>query len=123
MYNLGKLLKASRDSKNLTLEQVEKATSITNSRLSRMENNTGKFPTPSDLRKLAKLYDLDIIFLFICAGFLDETDLNNYQKCFKNIEYLTAEEISWIQKGISLLAQEHKNSCNEGSNINDLQTR
>lgn len=120
MCNLGSLLKSSRDSKNLTLEQVEKATSITNSRLSRMENNTGKFPTPSDLRKLAKLYDLDIVSLFICAGFLEKGDLNNYQKCFRDIEHLTTEEISWIQEGISLLAQKHQNQCTEGSNMNGL---
>ena len=120
MENLGNLLKSARDSNGLTLEQVEKLTAITNSRLWRMENNTGKFPTPNDLRKLAKLYDLNIISLFICAGFLKEDDLIDYQKHFKDIEHLTPEEISWIQDGISLLAQQHKFSHTEGRNINDL---
>lgn len=120
MCNLGSLLKSSRESKKLTLEQVEKATSITNSRLSRMENSMGKFPTPADLRKLAKLYDLDIVSLFICAGFLEESDLDNYQKCFKDIECLTVSEMSWVQEGISLLAQKHQNQCIEGSGVNDL---
>lgn len=103
MENLGNLLKSARDSKGLTLEQVEKLTAITNSRLWRMENNTGKFPTPNDLRKLAKLYDLNIISLFICAGFLKEDDLIDYQKHFKDIEHLTPRKYPGYKMGFLCL--------------------
>ena len=62
MSNLGTQLKAYREKHGLSLNQVSEKTGITNSRLSKIEQQIIEYP-PSDLKKLAHLYNADTSFL------------------------------------------------------------
>ena len=60
MKGLGSFLREIREEKNLTLTDVYKKTGITDSRLSRIETESGKYSPPiADVIKLAELYNID----------------------------------------------------------------
>lgn len=105
MNNLGSYLKQMRNSCHLSLKDVYDRCGITDSKLSRMERNEGKPLDPAELRKLAKLYGIDIVPLFIMADYLDESDLAKYQLTFKNANLLNEEEKQSIQTQIDLLTK------------------
>ncbi|TAL67972.1 MAG: XRE family transcriptional regulator [Bacteroidetes bacterium] len=58
MINYGEYLKALRQSKGLTLREVEKETNVSNAYLSQLESNKIKQPSPTTLYKLAGLYGI-----------------------------------------------------------------
>ncbi|MBP9036834.1 MAG: helix-turn-helix domain-containing protein [Candidatus Cloacimonas sp.] len=69
MSELGDRLKESRKKSGLSLKEVYEITSITDSRLSKMER--GQIDcTPDDLKKLAHLYNIQTIPLYELAGYL-----------------------------------------------------
>jgi len=57
---LGRYLASIRSDRNMTLRQVEKATSkeVSNAYLSQIENNKIKKPSPNILHTLAELYEI-----------------------------------------------------------------
>lgn len=57
------------------------------------------------LKKLARLYGISIIPLYIMAGYLDESDLSEYQLTFKNTDLLNEEEKQSLQTQIDLLTK------------------
>ena len=107
MSSIGVLLKEQRNQHNLSLNDVYKQCGITDSKLSRIERGE-KTPDPDELRKLALTYGLDVVSLFISAGYLDEDDLLNYQFIFQNAHYLNDEERQSIQTQINLLTKGRK---------------
>jgi transcriptional regulator with XRE-family HTH domain len=56
MSNFGEYIKLLRESKNLTLREVERQTDVSNAYLSQLESNKVKQPSPVTLYKLAELY-------------------------------------------------------------------
>jgi len=69
---LGRYLASIRSDRNMTLRQVEKATSkeVSNAYLSQIENNKIKKPSPNILHTLAELYGIRFELLMELAGYL-----------------------------------------------------
>lgn len=105
MSNIGNYLKQSRNNCHLSLKDVHDRCGVTDSKLSRMERGEGKTLEPLELRKLAHLYGIDVIPLYIMAGYLDESDLSDYQRVFKNTDLLNEEEKQSIQTQIDLFTK------------------
>jgi len=105
MSNIGNYLKQSRNNCHLSLKDVHDRCGVTDSKLSRMERGEGKPLDPLDLRKLAHLYGIDVISLYIMAGYLDKSDLLEYQSVFKNADLLNDEEKQSVQMQINLLTK------------------
>lgn len=68
------ILKKLRERANLTLRQVEEATSISNAYLSQLENGKIKKPSAQALYVLSKLYSTNIEELLIAAGMIKEDE-------------------------------------------------
>lgn len=113
MNKIGSYLRDARNRCQLSLNDVFNYCGITNSKLSRMERGKGKMPEPVDLRKLAQLYEIDIIPLYIMAGYLVENDLSNYQFVFRNAELLKDDEKQSIQTQINLFTK-GRQVCDNG---------
>lgn len=102
MIKLGAFLKEQRIRLKMSLKDVQKRCGITDSRLSRFERGEGKMLDPLELKRLARLYDIDLVQIFVMAEYIDESDLEGYQMFFKGAEQLSDEERSSIQKQIDL---------------------
>lgn len=108
MTNLGAYLKKIRNLRHLSLKDVQDQCGITDSKLSRLERGEGRDITPCDLKKLARLYEIGVIPLYLMAGYLDENDLLEYQFIFENAQFLTEEEKRSIQTQINLFTKERR---------------
>ncbi len=106
MRDLGNYLRHIRTSKNLSLKDVYKATGISDSKLSRIENGGNTSETaPSILRALAALYDVSLVDMYIVAGYLDDEALSYYKQVFKNVDLLSEDERNHIQEQIDLFTK------------------
>ena len=76
MFTLGQYLKSNREKNNYSLKQVQTMTGITDSRLSKIENDLYEEPSPTILKQLAQLYNVSIIDLFIRAGYITYESLD-----------------------------------------------
>lgn len=107
MSELSNRLKVSREKCGLSLKKVYEVTGITDSRLSKMERGQIDY-TPDDLIKLAHLYNIHLIPLYVSAGYLNEEDIKEYQFVFHGVSYLDEEEMQCIQALIDLLNKKRK---------------
>ena len=105
MQTIGIFLRTLRESRQLTQEDVYSKTGITDSVLSRIENDITQEPSPRVLKKLAELYDVSNISLQIMAGYIDDEDLAQYQRVFRGVEFLTEEEIVCLKKLVETMAK------------------
>jgi len=103
MSKLGDYLKIKRNERNLSQAKVYKYTGITNSRLCKAENGADNILRAVELKKLSILYDVPIVPLFMMAGFLDSSDLEEYQSGFKNTSMLNSDEKNHIQDQINFI--------------------
>lgn len=103
MSMLGDYLKQLRNEKGLSQAQVYIQTGITNSRLCKAENGADSILSPGEIKKLSVLYEVDVVSLYIMAGYLDTSDLEEYRSGFKNIELLDSEEKKHIQDQIDFI--------------------
>lgn len=109
MAALGEYLKGIRLQQGLSLKDVYKATGISDSKLSRIENGTNvSDPAPSILQALSKLYNINLIDLYCMAGYLDEEALSSYEQVFQNVGLLTEDERNHIQTQIDLFTKGRK---------------
>jgi len=69
MENYGGYFKALRESKQLTLREVEKATDVSNAYLSQLESGKIKQPSPLTLHKLALFYGVSYELLMEKVGY------------------------------------------------------
>jgi len=69
MGNYGEYFKALRESKNMTLRDVERKASVSNAYLSQLESGKVKQPSPLTLHKLAELYAVDYNLLMSKVGY------------------------------------------------------
>lgn len=102
METFGELIKNVRIKTGISQRQAAKKIGITNSRLSKMERNLNSCP-PEELRKLAILYQIPVIDLYIAAGYLTKEDLKEYQMVFRGVNELDKIETAHIQQCIDLL--------------------
>ena len=96
MKDIGTYLKEQRIRCELSMKDVFEQTGITDSKLSRQERGS-KMLTPDELKKLAVLYHVNAVPLFVMAGYLDETDLEDYQMGFQRAGLLNNAERECIQ--------------------------
>ena len=113
MKNIGSYLKEQRIKCHLSLKDVFDQCGITDSKLSRIERGEGKPLSPLELKKLAQIYKIGVISLYIKAGYLDESDLVDYQFMFENANLLNEDELQSIQTQINLLTKGRTVSHNE----------
>ena len=103
MKKIGKYLKSARLRLGISLKEVYNITGISDSRLSRIENETTATETaPSILRALAELYHINIVDLYVSAGYLDSESLSLYEQVFWNVNLLNDAEKKLIQEQINL---------------------
>ena len=75
METFGDIIKSARNKAGLSQKQVYQNIKITDSRLSKMERNELICP-PSEMRKLAVLYNIPVVHLYIARGDLTSDDLD-----------------------------------------------
>lgn len=92
----GEFLRLQRKSCKLSMAEVSKRVNITNTRLSHLENDQTKEPSPTLLKALAQIYQIDVFELFSRYGYIDEHQHNSLT-AFRRTELLTAEEVKLIQ--------------------------
>ena len=105
MSDIGNYLKEVRNKCHLSLKDVHDRCGVTDSKLSRMERGEGKPLDPAELKKLAQLYGIGVVPVYIMAGYLDESDLLDYQLVFRNADLLDEEETQSVQTQIDLLTK------------------
>ncbi len=98
---IGEKLRDIRNSKNLSLEDVEKHTGITNSRLSRIERGLNKHPSLDDISTLLKCYEIPLVSFLCQVGYCEKVDTP-----LKNLEMLNNFEIEHIQAEIDFILKE-----------------
>lgn len=98
MNEYGQYFKALRESKGLTLREVERQTDVSNAYLSQLESGKVKQPSPNTLFKLAKFYQVSYQMLMKKVGYpvpgSDSTSINtNVSSIAKNkLGGISAEE-------------------------------
>lgn len=107
MSILGCQLRNYRKKSGLSLKEVNKATRITDSRLSKIENGRGKCHL-EDLIKLTKLYKVPIVTVLVNTGMLSAKDLIQYERTFDGVDDLDEAEKSHIQQEINLFNRKRK---------------
>ena len=103
MKRLGEQLRKLRQDSTFSLNDVYKKTRIHDSVLSHIEKGETQNPAPATLKKLAGLYNVNVISFYLLCGYLDENDLKQYQRCFLGVDLLTDEERDLVQKQIDIL--------------------
>lgn len=105
MKRLGEQLRKLRQDLNFSLNDVYQKTGIHDSVLSHIEKGETRNPAPATLKKLAGLYNVSVISLYLLCGYLDENDLAEYQRCFSGVSLLNDEEKELVQKQIDILTK------------------
>lgn len=113
MDSFGAYLKTQRDNNHLSLKSVYERTGISDSKLSFIERGKPIELKPAELKKIAHLYAIPVVSLFIKAGYLDAQDLFEFQRLFRNAELLTSEEKEHIQQEILLFTKGREISRND----------
>ena len=101
LKRLGEQLRKLRQDSTFSLNDVYQKTGIHDSVLSHIEK--GETQNPATLKKLARLYNVNVISLYLLCGYLNENDLTQYQRCFSGVDLLTDEERDLVQKQIGIL--------------------
>lgn len=113
MSKIGIELKKLRENNNLSYKRVSQVTGVCDSTLYRIEHGMQVDPPAKVLKRLSSLYKQDIISLYLTCGYLEKSDLENYQQIFSNADKLTVEEKNQIQLLINLLLKNRKENINE----------
>lgn len=108
MDSLGKYLKIKRNNLGLSLKDVYLKTGITDSRLSRLENDNYSEPPASMLKALAEAYEISVVELFIKAGYLTYDSLDICNQIFHGIELLNEDDRKHIQGQIDFIISKRK---------------
>ena len=103
MSELGDYLRNVRNERGLSQAKVQNQIGITNSRLCKAENGADNILSAAELKKLAVLYGVPVVPLFIMAGFLETSDLEEYRSGFKNTSMLDSEEKNHVQSEIDFI--------------------
>ena len=106
MSTLGEYLKSKRNELGYSQNDVYLKTGVSNSRQSRIERDSNLTEaSPVALKALAELYGINVVDLFLMAGFLDEKSLCAYEKVFRNVDLLDENEKNIIQSLIDAMTK------------------
>lgn len=98
---IGERLKELRLCKNISMDQIEELTGITDSRLSRIERGLVKHVAFDDIVKLLKAMDVPLL------AFLSDEGYCEYSiSALKHVELLNDFEIAHIQNEIDFILKE-----------------
>jgi len=100
MESVGLYLRTLRTQRDLSLNAVCAQTGITTTRLNRIELGEVKEPSPEVLKKLSEFYGVDLLNLYLLAGYLKSSDIAERSIPFRNYEILDADECGYIQQTI-----------------------
>lgn len=101
---ISEYLKKCRKERDLSQKAVQKLTGITDSRISKAENE-GNIKTFNiyELKALSQTYNVPIIEMLIKLGGLTDFDLKEFQYVFKDVSLLDEEERQHIQNEIDFI--------------------
>lgn len=108
MKDLGQYLRTTREALGLSMKDVYEKTKISDSRLSKLENNLYDEPSPLMLKSLAEFYSISVVDLFIRANYLTYDSLNICIQIFNGIDKLTDEDRKHIQGQIDYIISKQK---------------
>lgn len=108
MKTLGDFLYSIRTGNNYSLKDVAKDNTLTDTKIRRIEKGKIIQPSPLALRELSNFYGISIVKLFVLAGYLNNSDLEDYQKVFTGVDKLSENELVAIQEFIKLLINRSK---------------
>lgn len=114
MDSIGSYLRKQRNRLSLSLNAVCEQTGITTTRINRIELGQVNEPSPEVLKKLATLYQVDLIYLYKLAEYLQNNDIPGEVQPFNNYEVLDDDERNFIQQTIDFLAGKHFGTKKEG---------
>jgi len=95
----GEYLKLQREKQGLSLATVARKANVTDSRISHIENDSVREPSPTLLKQLALIYEIDVFDLFCRYGYLDAPHCESLRP-FRGVEYLSADDREYIQTQI-----------------------
>lgn len=84
MPDYGNFLKAARQAKGFTLREVENLTGISNAYLSQLESGKVKQPSPINLNKLSKVYEIPYEVLMEKVGYPVPSNTQLFQNLPEN---------------------------------------
>lgn len=111
---LSEVLKRLRETKGLSLRQVEKKTGVSNAYLSQIENGKIGEPSPHILHKLSTVYDTSYNDLMKLAGYIKEKKGEKVSKkiisdvAFKAMDELTDDEREAVLEYIEFIRKKRK---------------
>lgn len=108
--SLGSDLRMARETKKMSIREVEKKTGISNSYLSQLENDKVKEPSPNILYALSKAYGIPYIDLMKKVGYLvpKESQKSVDGIALSVIEGLDEEEIEKVKSYIRFIRMEKR---------------
>lgn len=98
---VGERLRTIRNSKSLSLDEVTKATGITNSRLSKIERGITEHPSLDDICALLNFYGIPLISFLSQEGYCQKNNT-----LLKDIELLNNFELEHLQAEIDFIMKE-----------------
>lgn len=98
---IGERLKELRLCKNISMDQIEELTGITDSRLSRIERGMVKHVAFDDIVKLLKAMDVPLLAFLSDEGYCEVNT-----SVLKHIELLNDFEIAHVQSEIDFILKE-----------------
>lgn len=104
----GDYLKKLRESKKLSLRDVSTSVGMSDAAICRAENGEISTVSPILLKKLAVIYEADLVDLLVRFGYLTGEDALSHCVTFKNVERLTPAERKHIQDEIDFLISERQ---------------
>ena len=108
----GEYLKSQRERQRLSLAAVARKADVTDSRISHLESDSVKEPSPRLLKQLATIYDIDVFDLFCRYGYLDSSYCAALRP-FRGVEYLSDTDREYVQAQIEFCLFNARRKHNE----------
>lgn len=90
---LGQELKNARETRKMSLREVQDITGISNAYLSQLEHDKVKKPSANILYKLSQVYKMDFDLLMAVAGIIESTDQKEGPKSLSGFA-LSSDELT-----------------------------
>lgn len=108
----GEYLKSIREKQGFSLASVARKADVTDSRISHIESDAVREPSPTLLKQLAIIYGIDVFDLFCRYGYLDMSHCESLRP-FRGVEYLSAADKEYIQTQIEFCLFKARRKQNE----------
>jgi transcriptional regulator with XRE-family HTH domain len=104
--SFGEYLKRIRESKDMTISTLEKASDVSSAQLSRIENGKRDTPKPETIKKIAKGLDTDYSEMMRVAGYVVDEDLEPNHLKLADIKELSIKNEKSLEQIALKLAEE-----------------